>query len=722
VRRKKFPLFFACILFGQVCLSQNLELIQKLKQQLYTAKDEEQFNLLTDLAWEYRSSYPDSGIYFGAKAYALGQQLKIKKTLARPLNFIGIAYSHRGDNLNAFDYYNQALKVAGIHNDSLQLAHAYNNLGRLFFEQGMLPKSYDYLNKSLLLFKAIKDTSGLAYVYQSLASLYRIQKDFKHAEENYRKAYEIRLAIGNTREIMSALIQLGKLHLDYDLNDQALHYFRQADSTGNVIRDAINLAEVKTLIAETLMNKGLLPEAERIGREGLEYIKRSQNARMLPGAYLSMGRIQFKKGNFDEAIRYFTSALESSTQRKDLNSRMEAHFFLWQSFRQQNNPTRELVNHNQYLVLKDSIKTMEMLQREERFKFEQEIDKQQQENQLLKASQAEQKAIILALSVMSIAALFLLYLQWRHRNRIHRFNRRLEERNGEIKKINSLLNLKNSVLGGHITTLLELSKNRSISLGDLIQSAKDIVSVTAKNLKASRVSIWVYDSQEKSIHSMACYELASDSFLPSMKIRCIDAPAYFEAIGKDKMIVANNAHVHPGTKEFSESYLTPNAIYSLLDATFFLDGELRGLLCCEQTGQPRTWSAEDIIFASSVADIISLAFRTSDRLGYEKKIKQHSREIARLNEVLEERVQQRTEELEIRNRQLVEYAFINSHLLRGPLSRILGLINLMEHDKTMKQEEVIDLLRKSGDELDGVVTRITDTLSQEGHVTRNDIT
>ena len=165
----------------------------------------------------------------------------------------------------------------------------------------------------------------------------------------------------------------------------------------------------------------------------------------------------------------------------------------------------------------------------------------------------------------------------------------------------------------------------------------------------------------------------------------------------------------------------PLHIQSMLDATFFLDGELKGLICCEQQHEPRNWSAEDIIFVSSVSDIISLAFRTAQRLEYEKQIKLHSRQIERMNELLEDRVRERTEELEVQNLKLAEYAFINSHLLRGPLSRILGLINLMEHDRTMKHEDIVDLLRRSGTELDTVVHRITDTLQHGGHLNREDI-
>ncbi|MEJ0054313.1 MAG: hypothetical protein WDN75_00875 [Bacteroidota bacterium] len=53
-------------------------------------------------------------------------------------------------------------------------------------------------------------------------------------------------------------------------------------------------------------------------------------------------------------------------------------------------------------------------------------------------------------------------------------------------------------------------------------------------------------------------------------------------------------------------------------------------------------------------------------------------QVLQLNEVLEKRVSERTQELTDRNKILSDYAFMNAHLLRTPVSRIKGLINLFQ--------------------------------------------
>jgi tetratricopeptide (TPR) repeat protein len=268
-------------------IAQNLDLIEKLKKNLPREQSESRYTTLIDLAWEYRFAYPDSTLYYSEMAYQLGQKLNLKKGLARAVNVSGIATNYKGERLKAFEYYSRALDIATAQNDSVQIAHANNNIGRLFYDQGILSRSYDYFVTARSIFTAINDSSGLAYTYQSLANLYKSQRDYGKAEENYLKAYEIRLALGNPRDIMSALVYMARHYQDTNDPEKAIHYLKLADSTGHVINDEINLAEIKTYLAESYLAKGRLVDSENIVKDGMAVILRKNNVRMMPQAYQS---------------------------------------------------------------------------------------------------------------------------------------------------------------------------------------------------------------------------------------------------------------------------------------------------------------------------------------------------------------------------------------------------------------------------------------------------
>ena len=73
-----------------------------------------------------------------------------------------------------------------------------------------------------------------------------------------------------------------------------------------------------------------------------------------------------------------------------------------------------------------------------------------------------------------------------------------------------------------------------------------------------------------------------------------------------------------------------------------------------------------------------------------------------------------------KNKHLSEYAFINSHLLRAPLCRLLGLIQLLEYtDISDADAELLKYLLAAGEELDGVVEKINSAIENGSYFDRD---
>jgi PAS domain S-box-containing protein len=69
-----------------------------------------------------------------------------------------------------------------------------------------------------------------------------------------------------------------------------------------------------------------------------------------------------------------------------------------------------------------------------------------------------------------------------------------------------------------------------------------------------------------------------------------------------------------------------------------------------------------------------------------------------------------TKAMEAQNERLKEIAWIQSHIVRAPLSRIMGLIPLLENqcDNEKEMKQMLGYLLTSANELDEIITRITD--------------
>jgi signal transduction histidine kinase len=92
------------------------------------------------------------------------------------------------------------------------------------------------------------------------------------------------------------------------------------------------------------------------------------------------------------------------------------------------------------------------------------------------------------------------------------------------------------------------------------------------------------------------------------------------------------------------------------------------------------------------------------------ELRSHEEEITVFNENLEGMIVEQTKNIEAKHRELAEYAFINAHLVRGPLSRIMGILYLMEDDPHHFNKEDVNRLKTIANNLDGVVRQINDVL------------
>lgn len=126
--------------------------------------------------------------------------------------------------------------------------------------------------------------------------------------------------------------------------------------------------------------------------------------------------------------------------------------------------------------------------------------------------------------------------------------------------------------------------------------------------------------------------------------------------------------------------------------------------------QTLMWGASVCLFT-----VIVFALYIYQSWGKEKMAKnliaQQKEEIEALNNNLEILVQQRTEKLENRNKQLKEYAFYNAHILRRPVANILGLyqVYVMETD-AQEKETLLKHMYTATKELDVVIHEMQDVV------------
>ena len=255
--------------------------------------------------------------------------------------------------------------------------------------------------------------------------------------------------------------------------------------------------------------------------------------------------------------------------------------------------------------------------------------------------------------------------------------------------------------------LMQVRRNGALSLADFLQT---VTSSITRTLDVGRASVWWLEDEGQTLRCASLYEAEADGFSSGHALKAGEYPRYFEAFSRARVIAAHDAPTDPGTREFATGYLDTLGITSMLDAQISNREGLRGVVCCEHTGPPRRWTAEEIAFVGSVADDAGRALELKERGELAEALSQANAELRTAVEAAEAA----RAEAERANRLQSQFLANTSHELRTPLNGVLGgLAILRSETRPEVREHWFGLIERSGRWLMGTVNSILDMAAIE---------
>lgn len=190
-----------------------------------------------------------------------------------------------------------------------------------------------------------------------------------------------------------------------------------------------------------------------------------------------------------------------------------------------------------------------------------------------------------------------------------------------LHRTNFLLNRRENQLHRQQDVLLGLTKDKSINQGDFIVAVQNITRTGSHALNVERVSIWLFDTLKTLLHCLDLYIKSTDIHTEADYLTSQKYPRFFASLQSKHNMAIEDVQEEEDLRELLEPYLNPNGTVSLLLKTFEVDGELIGLIAFEHTEVERLWLAEEISFASSLADLLSLGMESQERRRVEEKLR-----------------------------------------------------------------------------------------------------
>jgi len=211
-------------------------------------------------------------------------------------------------------------------------------------------------------------------------------------------------------------------------------------------------------------------------------------------------------------------------------------------------------------------------------------------------------------------------------------NRELEEKAGLRPTVSRLL--------------VELANNRLIEEGQLDPAFQLITKEGSRILNVGRVSVWLLDRETETLVCRCLYLADQVEFSREANWRRKDCQVYFDRLSDHNPIVAHDAFHHPHTWALEQSYLAPRGIKSMLIFPIRVAGQPAGTISFEATGAQRNWTPDDILNGNQLMEVAARVVTSYERRQFQQQISALNQKMMQANEMLEQRVIERTASLE----------------------------------------------------------------------------
>ena len=169
--------------------------------------------------------------------------------------------------------------------------------------------------------------------------------------------------------------------------------------------------------------------------------------------------------------------------------------------------------------------------------------------------------------------------------------------------------------------IARVAEDEVISFGDLKGSFQRLTEEAAVAIGVERASVWLLSDDKTILRCISLFEFRAKKHSSGAILNYADHPRYFEAINNESRINAGDAQNDPRTSEFTEGYLIPIGISSMLDAGIYIEGDLKGVVCFEHTGEKRIWYSDEESFASTMASIVAQTIANNKRKQTEEALR-----------------------------------------------------------------------------------------------------
>lgn len=277
---------------------------------------------LNALAFEYRRSDLDSGIYYTRQAYALSTSIKYNTGIGAYYECMG-AFLFYDNSDTALVLFRKAIDYYTLDNNQEKKRAALANMCNVFISANEYDSALYYAHYTLQSFQGekaknrAKNENSIMWLYQSLGNIFYYKSVYDSSLFYNYKGLEMANAANDENAKATFYSGIGNVYIQLGEYDKSIEAHLKWKNIAQQLKNYRGYVLALTNLADSHIEKGEYEIANEYADSALKYARQYEVYRHIPHNYNSLGLSKFKTGNCSDAINFYKLGLEACEKYKN---------------------------------------------------------------------------------------------------------------------------------------------------------------------------------------------------------------------------------------------------------------------------------------------------------------------------------------------------------------------------------------------------------------------
>ena len=208
----------------------------------------------------------------------------------------------------------------------------------------------------------------------------------------------------------------------------------------------------------------------------------------------------------------------------------------------------------------------------------------------------------------------------------------------------------------HQAIIAELMSQDGFRFGSLEEATRHLMRALASGIGVERAGIMLLDSTKASVVSKEVYVVEDDAFVVPQGYGSARHLAALKRSSSSNVVTVDDTSIDNGLDEFRELFFEKHGIKSVLHAPIIAHGDLVGFMTCTNITRRVCWTAEQRVFALSIANLAAVAIERHQRIALEASATTTAKRLTAQQKILNSLI-------------------VSERLLKGEIGELLGEVS-----------------------------------------------